>query len=67
VGINIPPLSSNLTVIPSQGRSGYNYALPGVYMPGKPNNFTVRASGVKNLGVGVKKDPIAEQINYTRI
>jgi hypothetical protein len=66
-GINIPPISSNWTVIPAGGHNGYDYVLPGVYMPGKPNNFTIRASGVKNLGVGVKKDPTAWGLNYTRM
>ena len=35
-------------------------------MPGKPNNFTVVAKGVKNLNVGVKKDPVEGGANFTR-
>jgi UDP-N-acetylglucosamine:LPS N-acetylglucosamine transferase len=35
-------------------------------MPSKPNNFTIQASNVKNLNVGVKKDPVEGRINFTR-
>jgi hypothetical protein len=35
-------------------------------MPSKPNNFTVQASNVKNLNVGVKKDPVEGRANITR-
>ncbi|MFZ2471241.1 MAG: hypothetical protein WAW52_04790 [Methanothrix sp.] len=64
VGANMPPISSNWTVTGSE--KGYSYDLPGIHMPGKPNNFTVIASNVKNLNVGVKKDPVAGGANFTR-
>lgn len=54
VGVNMPPISSNWTV--SSLNDGYAYRLPGVYMPEKPNNFTVVAEGVTDLNVGVKQD-----------
>jgi len=54
VGVNMPPISSNWTV--SELNEGYAYRLPGVYMPEKPNNFTIEANGVKDLNVGVKQD-----------
>ncbi len=53
VGINIPPISTPWNVTGS--RLGYAYGLPGLYMPNKPNNFTVTAEGVKNLNIGLKK------------
>ncbi len=53
VGINIPPISTPWNVTGS--RLGYAYDLPGLYMPNKPNNFTVTAEGVKNLNIGLKK------------
>ena len=52
-GINIPPISTPLTVTSS--KHGYSYNLTGIYMPNKPNNFTVTAKGVKNLNIGLKK------------
>ncbi len=52
-GINIPPISTPLQVTSS--RQGYSYNLSGIYLPNKPNNFTVSARGVKNLNVGLKK------------
>ncbi|MDQ1262756.1 MAG: hypothetical protein QG575_1937 [Euryarchaeota archaeon] len=64
VGANMPPISSNWTVIGS--KNGYSYDLPGIHMPSKPNNFTVVASNVKNLNVGVKKDPVEGGSNFTR-
>ena len=64
VGANMPPISSNWTVTGT--KNGYNYDLPGIHMPGKPNNFTVVAKGVKNLNVGVKKDPVEGGANFTR-
>ena len=60
----MPPISSNWTVKGS--RTGYSYDLPGVHMPNKPNNFIVMARGVKNLNVGVRKDPVKNGINFTR-
>jgi hypothetical protein len=52
--IQIPPISSafNVTIT---NEAGYSYLLPGVYIPGKPNNFTVSASKVKNLNIGLRK------------
>ena len=64
VGANMPPISSNWSVAGS--KSGYSYDLPGVHMPNKPNNFTVLASGVKSLNVGVKKDPVIGGSNHSR-
>lgn len=63
--IHIPPIEAfNVT---STNKSGYSYSLPGVYIPGKPNNFTVTASGVKNLNIGLRKDPVKTGINHTRV
>ncbi|MCK9441059.1 MAG: hypothetical protein M0Q13_06535 [Methanothrix sp.] len=64
VGANMPPISSNWTVTGT--KNGYSYDLPGIHMPNKPNNFTVVAKGVKNLNVGVKKDPVEGGANFTR-
>ncbi len=64
VGASMPPISSNWTVTGT--KNGYSYDLPGIHMPGKPNNFTVLASNVKNLNVGVKKDPVEGVSNITR-
>lgn len=52
-GINIPPISTPLAV--KSSKLGYSYNLTGIYMPSKPNNFTVTASSVKNLNIGLKK------------
>lgn len=52
-GIHIPPISSSFNVTGS--RYGYAYDAEGTYLPNKPNNFTVTASGVKNLNIGLKK------------
>lgn len=52
-GIHIPPISSSFDVTSS--RYGYAYDAEGAYLPNKPNNFTVTASGVKNLNIGLKK------------
>jgi hypothetical protein len=54
-GINIPPISTRFSVKPLTGLNGYAYDLEGIYLPGKPNNFTVSAKGVKNINVGLKK------------
>lgn len=64
VGANMPPISSNWKVTGTE--TGYSYDLPGIHMPGKPNDFTVLASKVKNLNVGVKKDPVQGGANFTR-
>jgi len=65
VGANMPPITSNWTVTGT--KNGYSYDLPGIHMPSKPNNFTVVASKVKDLNVGVKKDPVEGGSNLTRI
>ena len=52
--INIPPFSSPFKVIGSD--QGYAFDAKGVYMPPKPNNFTVKATGVKDLNVGLRKN-----------
>lgn len=64
VGINIPPLSSPWQV--NGSRFGYAYEIFGIYMPNKPNNFTVIAEGVKNLNIGLKKDQEREGTNISR-
>ncbi len=64
VGANMPPISSNWTVTGTT--NGYSYDLPGIHMPNKPNNFTIIAGNVKNLNVGVKKDPMEGRSNTTR-
>ncbi len=64
VGINIPPLSSPWQV--NGSRFGYAYEIEGIYMPNKPNNFTVIAEGVKNLNIGLKKDQEREGTNISR-
>ncbi len=66
IGVNIPPISTPLQVTGSNG-SGYSYTLGNVYIPGKPNNFTVSAAGAKNLNVGLKKLPAKGGVNTTRI
>jgi hypothetical protein len=54
MGLKIPPISTPFTVN-SSVISGYSYNLPGIFIPGKPNNYYVNAEGVKNLNVGLKK------------
>lgn len=66
IGINIPPISTPLQVT-SSNKSGYSYTMRNVYIPGRPNNFTVSAAGVKNLNVGLKKLPVKGGVNTTRI
>jgi hypothetical protein len=66
IGVNIPPISTPWQVT-SSNEAGYSYALGRVYIPGKPNNFTISATGVKNLNVGLKKLPVKGGINTTRI
>lgn len=57
VGLNVPPIiSPNWTIDVSE--QGYSSHFPGIYMPAKPNNFTVSAHGVKNLNIGLRKDPM---------
>ncbi len=56
VGLNMPPISNSSEVkIMGSKTNGYNLSMPGVFIPGKPNNFTVAASKVKNINVGVLK------------
>lgn len=64
VGINMPPISSPFRV--NGSTSGYAYDAEGIYIPGKPNDFTVTADGVKNLNIGLRKDPAKSGINATR-
>ncbi|MGC9515683.1 hypothetical protein, partial [Methanocrinis sp.] len=59
VGIKIPPLSVPPEVTGS--KTGYSYRLPGIFIPNKPNNFTVAAEGAENLNIGLKK-PQGERI-----
>lgn len=54
VGLNMPPISTPVEVT-STLATGYNLSVPGVFIPGKPNNFTITASRVKNINVGVMK------------
>ena len=54
VGLNMPPISSPYDVS-STLATGYNLSMPGVFIPGKPNNFTVTASKVEDINVGVMK------------
>lgn len=54
LGLHIPPFSSDFKVS-TKNLSGYAYESEGIYMPGMPNNFSVSASGVKNLNIGLKK------------
>lgn len=54
IGLNMPPISSPYDVS-STLATGYNLSMPGVFISGKPNNFTVAASKVKNINVGVMK------------
>ena len=62
-GINIPPISTPMKITGS--KSGYSYNFTNVYMPNKPNNFTVSAKGVRNLNIGLKKDPV--EGGFTRV
>lgn len=64
-GINIPPISAPAKITGS--KYGYSYNFTDVYMPNKPNNFTVSASKVRNLNIGLKKDPVAGGLNFTRV
>ena len=53
IGINIPPISSEFNV--SGSKRGYAYHMDSVYIPDKPNNFSISAQGVKNINVGLRK------------
>jgi len=50
LGINIPPISS-----PFELWNGYAYAMDNLYIPQKPNNFSVIIYGVEDLNIGLKK------------
>jgi hypothetical protein len=54
MGVSMPPISADWNVSFMEG--GYWYDLPGVLIPGKPNDFSVKASRVKSLSVGVKQE-----------
>jgi hypothetical protein len=64
VGINMPPLSSPWSV--NGSKAGYAYDMPGIHLPGKPNDFNVTAQGVKDLNIGLRKSPVKNGINATR-
>ena len=53
VGLNMPPLSMPVEVKGS--KTGYDISMPGVFIPKKPNNFTIMARPVKNIDVGLMK------------
>lgn len=53
VGLNMPPLSTPIKV--NGSKTGYDISIPGIFMPKKPNNFTVMAHRAKNINVGVMK------------
>jgi len=58
LGVRIPPILSSFDVSVEhimQNLSGYAYNAEGIYVPSMPNNFSVSASGVKNLNIGLKK------------
>ncbi len=61
-GIHVPPISTPVQV-ESTEEKGYSYDLLNVYIPGKPNNFTVSASGVKTLSIGIKELPGRNETN----
>ena len=65
IGINVPPISTPWQV--NGSGQGYSYNLTGIYIPGKPNDFVVSVSGVKSLNLGLKKLPVKDGINTTRI
>ena len=52
-GIHIPPII--FENVKSKLETGYSYSLPGVFIPGKPNNFTVSTIQAKNLNIGLMK------------
>ncbi|MCJ7444909.1 MAG: hypothetical protein MUO26_10335 [Methanotrichaceae archaeon] len=54
VGINIPPIVSPWNYTGS--KAGYSYSMEGVYMPNKPNDFSVAATGVRNLNIGLRQN-----------
>jgi hypothetical protein len=64
VGINMPPLSSPWNF--NGSKAGYAYDMPGIHLPGKPNDFNVTAQGVKDLNIGLRKSPVKNGINATR-
>jgi hypothetical protein len=60
----MPPLSSPWSV--NGSKAGYAYDMPGIHLPGKPNDFNVTAEGVKDLNIGLRKSPVEKGINATR-
>lgn len=66
-GIHVPPISTSVQVESSEDKgysyNGYSYKLPNVFIPGRPNNFTVSASGVKTLSIGLKELPGTNETN----
>lgn len=52
IGIKIPPVVFESI---TSNNSGYSYVLSGINIPGKPNDFTVTASEVNDLNIGLKK------------
>jgi hypothetical protein len=53
VGLNMPPLSTPVDV--KSSKTGYDISMPGIFVPKKPNNFTVTSKPVKNINVGMMK------------
>ncbi len=53
-GIHVPPISTPLQV-ESTLKTGYSYDLSNVFIPGKPNNFTISIAGAKTLNIGLRK------------
>lgn len=51
--LRMPPLDSPYEVKGS--KTGYEYELPGITVPRKPNDFTVTVLGARDLSVGLKK------------
>jgi hypothetical protein len=60
--IRVPPITTPLQV-ESTEETGYSYDLSNVFIPGKPNNFTISASGVKTLSIGLKELPGSHETN----
>lgn len=58
-GLNIPPISSPWTPISPPWDltgKGYAYSMEGLYLPGKPNNVSISAVGVKDLNIGLRQN-----------
>jgi hypothetical protein len=52
-GIHIPPINSPFCI--SSSKYGYSYNSENTYLPNKPNDFSIKACGVANLNIGLKK------------